>query len=152
MYFHENPVRCLISLRIKTEVLFCFTHSETIWLYGSLPCLLHSRYLGLLDNPKHAPGLVPLPRSFPLECSFLKNMYEAYLIILFCLNAISLERPLTTLYKILILLSLGPLTWTYFSILISRHFDMHMCLLIGLWFFLPTKFKLLKNRDFFFLF
>lgn len=115
------------------------------------PLLLCSRYLGFSitqKHTKHTPGSVPLTLLFPLECSFF-SIYETYFI-LFCLNAISLARPLTTQCKVSIFLLLYLLTLTYLAVLISHHFGIHMCFFTGLWFFLLLKFKLYRNRDFLF--
>jgi len=149
---HQNPVRLLISLRTKAEVLFCFADSKIIWLCGSLPYYFAP---GILDFSITQNTQSTLQAWCLWHCCshwnvLFSNICEAYLIILFCLNAISLERPLTTQCKRSILLSLYPFTLTYWTILISHHFDIHMCLFTGLWFFLLLKFKLRRNRDCFF--
>lgn len=102
-HFHENPVRLLISLRIKTEVLFWFVNSQTIWFHGSLPYYFAPDILDFLitqntQNILQACYLCPCCSHG--DVLFFK-FYKVDLIILFYLNATSLERKVSILLSIL---------------------------------------------------
>lgn len=148
---HQNPVKLLISLRIKTEVLSCFSDYKTTWLHGSFPYYFAPDILdfSITQNTQSTLQAWCLWHSCSHWNVLFFNIHEVYLIILFCLNAISLERTVTAQCNISILLSLlSPWHIWLFWFLFTLTF---ICIcLLAYDFFLLLKFKLHRNRGCFF--